>query len=79
MRSAARARLLVTAFVRYVFACGCRRDWTDGTATAPTRTVELPEVCNRCKRAADAKRAELRRLYGKEVNQIERRKRQGRP
>lgn len=69
----------MTAFVRYVFACGCRRDWSDGTATAPTRTVELPGVCNSCKHAADAKRAELRRLYGKAVDQIERRKWQGRP
>ena len=69
----------MATWIRYVFACGCRRDWSDGTATAPTRTVELPEVCNDCKRAADARHAELRRTYGRAVDQIERRKRQGRP
>lgn len=68
----------MATWIRYVFACGCRRDWSDGTATAPTRTVELPEVCNTCRRRADAQRAQLRRTYWRAVGQIERRKRQGR-
>jgi hypothetical protein len=67
----------VGRFVRYVWDCGCTRDWSDGTTSAPTKTVQLPGACQACLRRADRARAELRRTYGRAVRAIESRKRKG--